>query len=154
MLRCVVCVLGSLVMGVCQPTPADPAAEVRSLLEDLVEAVEERRPQFILSHVGFEFRTEDGLTYPDVQSIVLEYLIPENTLGARLESVDIAAGDPPDEVRCEARVRFVRGARLSNRTLPPPPGSVVYAFELRFREIEGEWQVIRGRYQRLQPDPG
>ena len=154
MLLCVLCVLGSLAMGACQQTPTDPVAEVRALLDDLVEAVEARTPQVILSHVAFEFRTDDGLTYPDVQSIVLEYLIPEETLGARLESAEVTVGDAPDEVRSEARVRFARGARLSRRSLPPPPGSVVYAFEIWFRKIEGEWQAIRGRYQRAEEDAG
>jgi hypothetical protein len=141
-------------IGACQPTPTDPLAEVRALVEELVMAIEERTPAMILSHVAFEFRTDDGLTYPDVQSIVMEYLIPESTLGARVQSLDVTGGDASDEVRAQARVRFARGAHLSGRTLPPPPGSVVYAFEVWFRRFEGEWQAVRGRYRRVEGDRG
>jgi hypothetical protein len=152
MLRCVAALLVSLVTGACQPTPADPLAEVRALVDNLVAAVEAGTPQVILSHVAFEFQTDDGLTYPDVQSVALEYLIPDVTVGSRLESVEVGAGDASEEVRARVRVRFARGARLSRRSLPPPPGSVVYAFELWFRRIEGEWQAVRGRYRRVEED--
>jgi hypothetical protein len=130
------------------PPAEDPVGEVRRLLDELVEAVEEHQPQLILSRVAFDFRSDDGLTYADVQSITLEYLIPEGTIGAQLQSVDVTPGDAPDEIRARTTVRFARGARLSDRNLPPPPDSVLYEFEILFRKIEGDWRAIRGRYER------
>jgi hypothetical protein len=133
-------------LAACQQEAADPLAEVRQVVDELVVAVEEGETGTILSRVAFEFRTEDGLAYPDVQSIVQEYLIPQRTIGARLESADVRVGDGPDEIRVDTRVRFARGTKLRDRSLPPPPSSTVYAFELWFRKIDGEWRAVRGRY--------
>jgi hypothetical protein len=134
----------------CQPEAADPVSEVRSVLDRVVAAVEDRAAGPILSHVAFEIQTQDGLRYADVQSIVMEYLLPERTLGARLESAEIEPGPEPGEIRVNARIRFAKGTRLRNRDLPPPPDSRVYAFEVWFRRIEGHWQALRGSYRRVE----
>jgi hypothetical protein len=123
-------------------------SEVRSLIDEIVEAVEGRRPQVVLDYLAFDFRSNDGLTYPDVQSILLEYLIPERTIGARLESLDLTPGAGSEEIRARAAIRFARGTRLSDRALPPPPGSVLYDFDILFRRLAGEWRAVRGGYER------
>ena len=43
---------------------------MRAILDSLVRAVEEHDPGTILSHVAFDFRSEDDLGYADVQSLV------------------------------------------------------------------------------------
>jgi hypothetical protein len=134
----------------CSPEPPDPAAEVRAVVEGMIEAIEENDPHAILEHVAPEFRSEDGLTYPDVQSIVLEYLLGEHRLGARLELGSFEPGEEPGEIRVRARVRFARGARLSDRQGPPILPSVVYLFDVRFRSFEGVWQASGGSYRRSQ----
>ncbi len=140
-------------IGACTAAPIDPRDQVLRLVERLVEAVEEGDPRVILEHVAFDFRSEDGLTYPDVQSIVLEYLVPARTIGARLESVEVDSVSTPStegegELQVRARVRFARGTSLRSN-LPPPPGSVLYVFELRFRRGDRGWEAARGSYRRL-----
>lgn len=135
----------------CAPADRDPIAEVRAVVEGMVEAVEEREPRAILEHVAFDFRAEDGLTYPDVQSLVLEFLMGPAIPGARLESAQVDRDRDRGEVRVRARVRFARGERLSGTTGIPSLPSVVYAFDLRFRSIEGVWRAVGGSYRRSDP---
>ena len=92
-----------------------------ALVEKMVEAVEEGDPGVILEHVAFDFQSEDGLTYPDIQSVVEEYLVPARTMGARLESVEVDSVSTGDEgaLQVRARVRFARGTSLRTRSLPP-----------------------------------
>ena len=130
----------------CEEPAPDPVAEVRAILDSLVRAVEEHDPGTILSHVAFDFRSEDDLGYADVQSLIMEYLLPRTQVGARLESVEVFRGASSDEIGARTRVRFAR-ARLSDRALPPPPGSKTYEIDLWFRSVEGRWVAVRGRYR-------
>ena len=136
-----------LALLACEEPARDPVNEVRAILDSLVRAVEEHDPGTILSHVAFDFRSEDGLGYADVQSLVMEYLIPRTLVGARLDSVEVFRGESSDEIRTRARVRFARGTRLSDRTLPPPPDSKSYEIDLWFRSVEGRWVAVRGQYR-------
>ena len=141
--------LAPLLALACAERPRDPVQEVRALLDTLVAAAEDGDAQRILAHVAFEFRTEDGLGYADVQSLVLEYLLPGTTVGARLESAEVGRGEDPREIEARLRVRFARGTLLSGRRLPAPPGSPLYAIDLRFRASEGRWVAVWGRYRRV-----
>ena len=138
-------------IGACTAAPIDPRDQVLGLVERMVEAVEEGDPRVILEHVAFDFRSEDGLTYPDVQSVVMEYLVPGRMTGARLESVEVSPAKPEGEgeLQVRAQVRFARGTSLRTRNLPPPPGSVLYGFELRFRRGDRGWEATRGSYRRF-----
>ena len=136
-----------LALLACEEPAPDPVTEVRAILDSLVRAVEEHDPGTILSHVAFDFRSEDGLGYADVQSLVMEYLLPRTLVGARLESVEVFRGESSDEIGTRARVRFARGTRLSDRALPPPPDSKSYEIDLWFRSVEGRWLAVRGRYR-------
>jgi hypothetical protein len=137
----------SLLLLACTEPTRDPVAEVRALLDTLVSAVEGHDPATILSHVAFDFRADDGLGYADVQSVVMEYLIPRTSVGARLESVDIVPGENAGEIEARTRVRFARGTLLSGHDLPPPPGSTTYVIDLWFRLYEGGWKAVRARYR-------
>ncbi len=136
-----------LALLACQEPAPDPVIEVRAILDSLVQAVEEHDPGTILSHVAFDFRSEDGLGYADVQSLVMEYLIRRIEVGARLESVEVFRVESSDEIETRARVRFALGTRLSDRALPPPPDSKSYEIDLWFRSVEGRWVAVRARYR-------
>ncbi len=138
--------LGLALLACPEPAP-DPVTEVRAILDSLVRAVEEHDPGTILSHVAFDFRSEDGLEYADVQSLVMEYLIRRIEVGARLESVEVFRVESSDEIGTRARVRFALGTRLSDRALPPPPDSKSYEIDLWFRSVEGRWVAVRARYR-------
>lgn len=132
--------------------PEDARDRVGALVRSLVAAVEESEPRAILEHLDPSFRTDDGLTYADVQSVVLEFLVSGEGVGARLESLDLTSAGEADAFDVRARVRFARGTRLAERRLPPPPGSVSYQFDVRFRRIGGIWRATRGRYVRVAPE--
>ncbi len=139
--------LGLILLACGEQAAPNPVTEVRAILDSVVQAVEEHDPGTILSHVAFDFRSEDGLGYADVQSLVMEYLIPRIEVGARLESVEVFQGGSPDEIGTRTRVLFSHGTRLSDRALPPPLDSKTYEIDLWFRSVEGRWVAVRGRYR-------
>jgi hypothetical protein len=124
----------------CSPPRQDPVADVRAIVEALVASVDEREPRAILEHLAFDFRSEDGLSYPDVQSIVLEYLMGAEIPSARLESSEIVPGGEPDVVRVHARLRFARG------TSP----AALYDFEVLFQQRGGLWRAQWADYRRVE----
>jgi hypothetical protein len=119
------------------------------VVHNVIAAVEEKMPKAILRHVAFEYRGDDGLGYPEIQAVVLTFLLREETVGARLEDLTIepAGGDGTHRVR--ARVAFARGRRLRQSEASLSPDAVEYTFDLVFARHEDGWKAVRGRYQRL-----
>ncbi len=84
----------------------------------------------------------------DVKAIVETFLLREDELGARLESLSIEdSAEVEGGRRAQAWVSFAPRVRLLKDT-PLPPGAVTYAFDLLFVHREGRWQALRGSYAR------
>ena len=114
----------------------------------MVAAVEQGQPEQILRHVSVEFESEDGLQYPDVDALVMTFLLRDESRGARLEDLSI---DQESErlAHVRARVHFASGTSLRDRAQALPPGAVSYSLDLVFRRLVDRWQAISGRYERL-----
>jgi hypothetical protein len=125
--------LSALALLACSPAPRSPQEEIREIVVSMASAVEEKRTHDILRHVSVSFRSraEAGrptLDYGDLQSLVLEFLLTEETLGAAW---------------------FMRGRRLAGSRDPLPPGATGYRLELDFARREGAWLVVTGAYAPL-----
>ncbi len=145
---CVVTFALALACGAPQRAPEE---QLQQIVRAVVLAIEEKDPEAVLQPVAFEYRGEDGLGYPEVQAIVLTFLLREEPIGARLTQLSIEPAGTDSRRRVQARVLFARGVRLQHSASAAPPGSVEYLFELVFaREGEGkDWKAVSGRYQRL-----
>jgi hypothetical protein len=142
--------LAGLVITCGEPPQLTPEDELRDTLLQIIEAIEGGDPKTILEHVSFDFQSEDGLGYAEVQSIVLNFLVRDQRAGARLEDLSIEqknVGRGTHEVR--ARVVFAMGYSIREAHQPLPPGATRYEFLLGFTRTENGWQAIHGRYQQL-----
>ena len=137
----------ALALACAAPVPT-PEEEIRAVMSDLIEAIEARVPGEVLEHVAFEFEAQDGVGYPEVQSLVLTYLLRDEVLGARLEQLEIEPAGQDAARRVRARVAFVRGTRLAQSQVPLPFEAVEYDFDLIFARRGGDWQAVSGSYQR------
>jgi hypothetical protein len=140
--------IAALALGCAAPEPS-PEVEIREAVHEILAAIEEGKPEAVLQHVAFEYRGDDGLGYPEIQSLVLTFLLREETVGARLEDLSIEPAGGDDTHRVHARVAFVRGRRLRHSEAPSSPDAVEYTFDLVFARHEDSWKAVRGRYQRL-----
>ena len=147
------CGLAAALAG-CGPGPPPAEPELRQVLDELVAAIERKDPGAVLDHVDYRFEEAGGLRYPDVEALVLSFLLPDAAVGARLEAVRVSEPESDGSRRVRARVRFASGTRLLGRSAPPPDASIVYGFDLVFRRTGGPWQAVRGSYERIEPPPG
>lgn len=129
--------------------PAEPA--LRQVIDEIIRAIERKDPGAVLEHVDYRFEESGGLRYPDVEALVLNFLLREEAIGARLEEVRILAPEADGSQRVRATVRFAAGTRLGDRAGPPPAGSVRYRFDLVFRQTGAVWQAVGGAYARDGP---
>ncbi len=130
-------------------TPAEPAPEqeLREVAQAIVAAIEEKDPEAVLRHIAFDYRGDGGLGYPEVQAVVLTFLLREETIGARLLELSIEPADASGNQRVQARVAFARGTRLARRAFPH--AGVEYFFDLVFAREDEQWKAVRGRYEPL-----
>ena len=142
-------VLIALGVACSEPPPSDPPQELRATLLRMIAAVEDGEPDTILRRVSPEFQSDDGLGYADVQSLVLDFLLRDESVGARLEELTI---EPPIEpglpYRVRAELTFALGAKLADSRAPTPSGAQRYAFELDFIRSGTSWMAMGGSYHR------
>ncbi|MGH9887679.1 MAG: hypothetical protein ACREBE_19265 [bacterium] len=150
----IVWLIGSVVFSSCGAgeQSALPAAapavdeQLEVVVPAIVDALQSKQAEFVMSHVGSSFAEERGLDYFDVRSLVESYTLRDESLGARLESVALTPLSA-DTQRVEARVTFTRGQQLAEG-VAPPAGAVTYAFDLVFAKRAGVWQARSGSYRR------
>ena len=133
----------------CNLAQRSPEEDLRQILRALVVAIEEKDPEAVLQSVAYAYQGEDGLGYPEVQAIVLSFLLREEPIGARLKELTVEPAGADSRRRVQARVLFARGVRLQHDARAAPPGSVEYFFDLIFARDDKGWKAISGRYQRL-----
>lgn len=154
------CLAVFLALAACEPSSQDdgspppattPAADEKLdiLIPSLVDAIQAKQPEFVMTHVATDFKEDRGLDYYGVRALVEKFALGDDPVGARLESVEVT---PEADVRQRARTRvaFAAGKRLApGESLPE--GSVVYGIEVLFEKREGRWQAVGGRYARESP---
>lgn len=133
----------------CAAQAPGPEEAIRETVQAMLAAVEEKDPGGVLEPVSFEYRGEEGLGYADVQSLVLTFLLWEEPIGVRLQSLSIESLGASGQQRVQARVAFARGVRLRQSPRPLPLGSVEYSFDLVFAPDGAAWKAVRGTYRRL-----
>lgn len=134
--------------------PADPETALRRVVAELIDAVERKDPDTVLERLSVGFRSEpterqQALDYPAAQSIVLEFLLREHSVGARAVGVAVEPGADSGHRRVRAEVWFARDVSLRDPAVPLPPGAVRYAFDLTFTQEAGVWKAIGGSFDRL-----
>jgi len=136
--------------------PSDADADVESIVRDVVAAIPERDPEAVLRHIALEFRggpldREPNLDHADAQAVVLEFMLREHPISARLEDVRTHPPEPDGSLRVVARVWFDASDVLRDPASAIPTTAVRYRFELRFARREGTWQALDARYARMEP---
>jgi hypothetical protein len=137
----------------CSGGEAPGRIPIERVVEVMVASVGRHDPDAIMRHVALGFRggmrdREPNLDYGAAQSIVLEFLMRDSPLSARL---DLLRVDEPREdrgTRARARVWFAASNRLDDPDFPVPPSAVAYEFELTFERRDGTWRVAHLEYQR------
>jgi hypothetical protein len=133
-------------------------ADIEAIVREVVAAIPERDPETVLRHVALEFRggpsgREPDLDHADANAIVLEFLLREHPISARIEDLRAAPAEADGTRRAVARVWFDASDVLVDPASAVPSSAVRYRFELRFARREGTWQAIEARYERLAPGP-
>ncbi len=141
-------VIAALVLA-CNLAQRSPEEDLQQILRALVVAIEEKDPEAVLQRVAYAYQGEEGLGYPEVQAIVLSFLLREEPIGARLMELTVEPAEAGSRRRVQARVLFARGLRLQHDASAAPLGSVEYFFDLVFARDDKGWKAISGRYQRL-----
>ncbi len=139
-----------------EPTPAGSDVDVDETVRSLVAAIGERDVAGLMRQVALEFRggpegREPNLGYVEVQEIALEFLLGDDPVSARLESLRVEPPDPDGATRAHARVWFDASEALADDAAAIPESAVGYRFDLRFERHEGTWQVVTGSYARVEP---
>lgn len=159
-LRHALCLAVFLALAGCEPSsrgddspPAETALaadeKLDVLIPSLVDAIQAKQPDFVMTHVGTDFKEDGGLDYYGVRALVEKFALGDDPVGARLESVTVTP-EADGRQRARTRVAFAAGRRLaSGESLPE--GGVVYAIEVVFEKREGRWQAVGGRYARESP---
>jgi hypothetical protein len=152
MLRTRRAVLTSIVAALaaaCGHRSADP---VRAMVDDLVDAAEERDADAVLARLSGGFQAQGHLSKPDVAASLRRYF-------AAYESIDLEVFDmlsePGDAGGTHVRVRvgFTGTAQKAFGLQGLLPPSAVYAFDLDTRDEGGQWRVTRASWEVL-PGPG
>ena len=120
----------------------------------MVAAVEAREAQPILRHVAPGFRgglsgREADLDYAAAQAVVLEFLLRDHPISARLEDLRIGPERPDGTRRVRAEVWFAPSAALAASSRPRPASAVGYRFDLRMGRGAGTWWATRAEYTPL-----
>jgi hypothetical protein len=129
---------------------------VESIVEAVVEAVGERDVETVFRHLALDFRggpvgREPDLDHADAQAIVLEFLLREHPISARLEDLRAGPAEPDGSRRVEARVWFDASDVLRDAAAPIPESASRYRFEVTFARREGTWQAVAASYARIEP---
>ncbi len=137
------------------PVAAD-AGDVESIVREVVAAIPERDAETVLRHVALGFRggpsdRDPNLDHAGAQAIVLEFLLREHPISARLEDVRAEPPAADGSRRVEARVWFDASDVLRDPASAIPETAVRYRFEIHFARREGTWQAVDARYARMEP---
>jgi hypothetical protein len=140
----------------CSPAERTPEDRLRSAIDAMLEATEAGDPKPILERLSPRFASEasaeqPSLDYGAARSIVLEFLLRDEMLGARAEEIRIHPAAPDGRRRVEAEVSFARGVSLHGAEHPLPPGAARYRFDLSFAPGGPDFMVEGGRFERLKP---
>jgi len=133
----------------------DPAsASVEQVVRTMVAAVGRRDPDAIMRHVALSFRggmrdREANLDFGGAQSIVLEFLLRDSPVSARVDRLRVEEPGQDRVTRASVRVWFAASDRLDDPDFPIPPSAVAYDFDVTLEHREATWQVTNLEYARV-----
>jgi hypothetical protein len=128
-------------------------ADLGEVVADLITALERRKVEQVMDRVALEFRSAEtpeqpSLDYGAVRSIIQEFLLLDEALGARAEGLRVDPPEPDGSRRVRADVWFAPGVSLRDESTALPAGAVRYAFDLRFELLDGRWRAVGGSFER------
>jgi hypothetical protein len=133
----------ALLAAACGGGGADP---VRQVLDDVVEAAEERSAEGVERQLSARF-TAGGLDRAGALAELRRYFAAYESLGVELTDVTIERGE------AEAHARFV--ADLSGRTRKLPaldgllPSAASFDFDVRLEREGDGWRIVRADWEPL-----
>jgi hypothetical protein len=122
---------------------------VQALIDDLVEAAEDKSAERIGERLADDFRGQNGMGRADAVAAVRRYLAGYEKVDLEVYGVSIQRADRAADVSFQAEFS---GRALSigglGGLLPP---EALYRFELHVAEQGGTWKVQRAAWEEVAP---
>ena len=130
-----------LLCAACSRTP--PEQRLRQQVQQMNEAIEQRRPSAFIEAVAADFVGNHGLDRGGLERLLKAQVLLNQQLGATLGpvSVDLLA-DGTARVRVDVVLRGGSGRLLPER-------ASVLAIDSHWRQVDGQWQVYRAQWQQI-----
>lgn len=122
---------------------------VQSLIDDLVEAAEDKSAERIGERLADDFRGQNGMGRADAVAAIRRYLAGYETVDLEVYDVSIQRADGAAEVsfRAEFSGRALSIGGLGG-LLPP---EALYRFDLRVADLGGTWKVRNAAWEEVAP---
>jgi hypothetical protein len=145
--------LGLILALACGAREESPDTDLEKVVDELIAALERKKVEQVMDRVAYRFRSDEmpeqpSLDYGAVRSVVQEFLLRDEALGVRAESLRVDPPEPDGSRRVRAEIWFATGVSLRDESAPLPLGAIRYAFDVRFELVKGRWRAVGGSFER------